>query len=39
MIIVMSKEAAEVQLEAVVKRVKEQGLDINISRGTKRTLS
>ena len=38
MIIVMSSEATEAQLEAVVKRVKEQGLDINISRGTERTL-
>ena len=39
MIIVMSKEAAEAQLEALVKRVKDQGLDVNISRGTERTLS
>ena len=38
MIIVMSNEATEAQLEAVVKRVKEQGLDVNISRGTERTL-
>src|SRR5665647_1251933 len=38
MIIVMSSEATEAQLEAVVKRVKEQGLDVNISRGTERTL-
>jgi len=34
MIIVMNKEAAEAQLEAVVKRVKGQGLDVNIARGT-----
>jgi len=39
MIIVMRNEATEAQLEAVVKRVKEQGLDVNISCGTECTSS
>lgn len=38
MIIVMRNEATEAQIEAVVKKVKGQGLDVNISRGTERTL-
>lgn len=38
MIIVMNNEATESQIEAVVKRIKEQGLDVNISRGTERTV-
>ena len=38
MIIVMSPEASEGQIEAVAKRVKEYGCDTNISRGTERTL-
>ena len=37
MIIVMSNEATEAQLEAAVKRVKDQGLDVNISHGTEHT--
>jgi 3-deoxy-7-phosphoheptulonate synthase len=38
MIIVMNNEATEAQIDVVVKRVKEQGLDVNISRGTERTV-
>jgi 3-deoxy-7-phosphoheptulonate synthase len=38
MIIVMSPEASEGQIEAVAKRVKEYGCDTNISRGTERTI-
>ena len=38
MIIVMQREATEAQIEAVVKRIREQGLEVNISRGTERTL-
>ncbi len=38
MIIVMSPEASESQIEAVSKRVKEYGCDTNISRGTERTI-
>ncbi len=38
MIIVMSPEASEGQIEAVARRVKEYGCDTNISRGTERTL-
>jgi 3-deoxy-7-phosphoheptulonate synthase len=38
MIIVMNNDATEAQIETVVKRVKEQGLDVNISRGTERTV-
>ena len=38
MIIVMNNEATEAQIDTVVKRVKEQGLDVNISRGTERTV-
>lgn len=38
MIIVMNRDATAEQIDAVVKRVKEQGLDINISRGTERTV-
>ncbi|MES1999334.1 MAG: 3-deoxy-7-phosphoheptulonate synthase [Pseudomonadota bacterium] len=38
MIIVMSPEASEAQIEAVAKRVKEYGCDTNISRGTERTI-
>lgn len=38
MIIVMRNEATQAQIDAVVGRVREQGLDVNISRGTERTL-
>lgn len=38
MIIVMNNDATEAQIDTVVKRVKEQGLDVNISRGTERTV-
>lgn len=38
MIIVMNHEATEAQIEVVVKKIKEQGLDVNISRGTERTV-
>ena len=38
MIIVMSPEASESQIEAVSKRVKEYGCDTNISRGVERTI-
>ena len=38
MIIVMSSDATEQQIEGVVKKIKEAGLDANISRGTERTV-
>ena len=38
MIIVMSPEATEQQIEAVVKKIQEYGCDANISRGVERTL-
>jgi 3-deoxy-7-phosphoheptulonate synthase len=38
MIIVMHSDATEQHIDAVVKRIKDQGLEINISRGTERTL-
>ena len=38
MIIVMQRDATEAHIEAVVKRIREHGLDVNISRGTERTL-
>lgn len=38
MIIVMNNEATEAQIDAVVKKVKQQGLGVNISRGTERTV-
>jgi 3-deoxy-7-phosphoheptulonate synthase len=38
LIIVMNNEATEAQIDAVVKKVKEQGLGVNISRGTERTV-
>jgi 3-deoxy-7-phosphoheptulonate synthase len=38
MIIVMSSEATEQQIEGVVNKIKEAGLDANISRGTERTV-
>ncbi|MEO8418193.1 MAG: 3-deoxy-7-phosphoheptulonate synthase [Methylophilaceae bacterium] len=38
MIIVMNNEATEAQIDVVVKKIKEQGLDVNISRGTERTV-
>ena len=38
MIIVMSPEASESQIEAVSKRVKEYGCDTNVSRGVERTI-
>lgn len=34
----MNNEATEAQIDAVVKKVKEQGLGVNISRGTERTV-
>ncbi|MCE5180287.1 MAG: 3-deoxy-7-phosphoheptulonate synthase [Betaproteobacteria bacterium] len=38
MIIVMSSGATEQQIDNVVKKIKEAGLDANISRGTERTV-
>ena len=38
MIIVMSSDATEQQIEGVVKKIKEAGLDANVSRGTERTV-
>lgn len=38
MIIVMSNEATEQQIDGVVKKIREAGLDVNISRGTERTV-
>lgn len=38
MIIVMHANATEAQIEAVVQRIREHGLDINVSRGMERTL-
>ena len=38
MIIVMSSGATEQQIEGVVKKIREAGLDANISRGTERTV-
>lgn len=38
MIIVMHADATDAQIEAVANRIREYGLDINISRGTERTL-
>ncbi|HZV99454.1 MAG TPA: 3-deoxy-7-phosphoheptulonate synthase [Methylophilaceae bacterium] len=38
MIIVMNNDATAMQVDAVVKKVKEQGLDVNVSRGTERTV-
>jgi 3-deoxy-7-phosphoheptulonate synthase len=38
MIIVMSSGATEQQIEGVVKKIKEAGLDANVSRGTERTV-
>ena len=38
MIIVMSSEASEQQIDGVVNKIKEAGLDANISRGTERTV-
>lgn len=38
MIIVMSREATDQQIDAVVRKIKEFGLDANISRGTERTV-
>jgi 3-deoxy-7-phosphoheptulonate synthase len=38
MIIVMSSDATEQQIEGVVNKIKEAGLDANISRGTERTV-
>ncbi len=38
MIIVMSPDATEQQIEAVVKKIKEYGCEANISRGVERTL-
>ena len=38
MIIVMHNGATDAQIDAVTKKIKEAGLDINISRGTERTL-
>ena len=38
MIIVMHADATEAQIAAVASRIREHGLDINISRGMERTL-
>ena len=38
MIIVMSSDATEQQIDGIVKRIKEAGLDANVSRGTERTV-
>jgi len=38
MIIVMNPEATEQQVEGVVRKIKDAGLDVNISRGTERTV-
>jgi 3-deoxy-7-phosphoheptulonate synthase len=38
MIIVMNNGATEEQIDGVVKKIKESGLDVNISRGTERTV-
>jgi 3-deoxy-7-phosphoheptulonate synthase len=38
MIIVMNSDATDQHIEAVVRRIREQGLDVNISRGTERTV-
>lgn len=38
MIIVMHADATDAQIEAVVQRIREHGLDINVSRGIERTL-
>lgn len=38
MIIVMHHEATAAQVEVVASKIREQGLDVNISRGTERTV-
>lgn len=38
MIIVMSNEATEAQVDGVVKKIRDAGLDVNVSRGTERTV-
>lgn len=38
MIIVMNKVATEEQIDAVLVRIKEKGLDANVSKGTERTV-
>lgn len=38
MIIVLSNEATEAQVDNVVKKIRDAGLDVNISRGTERTV-
>ncbi|MDA8094485.1 MAG: 3-deoxy-7-phosphoheptulonate synthase [Betaproteobacteria bacterium] len=38
MIIVMKREATEAQIEAVVRKIREFGLDANVSKGTERTV-
>jgi len=38
MIIVMSNAATEEQIESVIKRIEEKGLEANVSRGTERTV-
>lgn len=38
MIIVMQAQATEEQIESVVRRIKEAGLDVHLSRGVERTL-
>ncbi|HCA27879.1 MAG TPA: 3-deoxy-7-phosphoheptulonate synthase [Betaproteobacteria bacterium] len=38
MIIVMERSATEPQMESVVRKIREFGLDVNISRGTERTV-
>ena len=38
MIIIMSKNATKEQLEAVIKRVKEEGLEVHLSEGKDKTV-
>ncbi|MCX7191125.1 MAG: 3-deoxy-7-phosphoheptulonate synthase, partial [Candidatus Methylopumilus sp.] len=38
MIIVMSNVATEEQIESVIKRIEEKGLEASVSRGTERTV-
>src|SRR5690606_21373821 len=38
MIIVMQRDANDAHIEAVVARIRQQGLEVNISRGTERTV-
>ncbi|MBI2311221.1 MAG: 3-deoxy-7-phosphoheptulonate synthase [Betaproteobacteria bacterium] len=38
MLIVMNHEATDEQIEAVVKKIRDHGLDVNVSRGVERTI-